>query len=53
MDIENNYKETLFQIEPENKKESKVFKNKKIMKVAKENLLKLTLDRLNGRSGEC
>jgi len=54
MDFKNEYeKELFFKIEPKNKKNSKGVKRKKIIKATKENLLRLTLDRLNGRSGEC
>ncbi|MEI8067477.1 MAG: hypothetical protein WCG91_00800 [Candidatus Shapirobacteria bacterium] len=45
--------ELVFQVEPENKKDNKVARTKKIVKVARQNLIKLSVDRLNGRTGEC
>jgi hypothetical protein len=54
MDIENKYEQELFfRIEVEDKKEKQVHKQRKVIKVAKENLTKMVLDRLEGKTGDC
>jgi hypothetical protein len=54
MDIENNYEQELvFQIEVENKKEKQSHKQKRVVKLASENLKKMVIDRLEGKTGEC
>jgi len=54
MDIENNYEQELFfQIEMEDKKEKQNHKQKKVIKAATQNLVKLVLDRLEGKTGDC
>lgn len=52
MDIENKYEqELIFQIESKNKK--KTVCQKRIIKLAEENLKRLVIDKLDGRNGEC
>lgn len=54
MDIENKYEQELvFQIELENKKEKQNHKQKRVVKLATENLKKMMIDRLQGKTGEC
>ncbi len=54
MDIENNYEQELvFQIEPKDKEEKHGYKQKKVIKLASENLKRMVIDRLNGKTGEC
>lgn len=54
MDIENKYEQELFfQIEPKNKGEGQKTKQKKVVKLASENLTKMVMDRLDGKTGEC
>ena len=54
MDIENKYEQELvFQIEVEDKKEKQSHKQKKVVKLASENLKKMVMDRLDGKTGEC
>lgn len=54
MDIQNEYEQELvFQIESEDKKEKIDDKQKRIFRVTSKNLRKLTIDKLNGKVGEC
>jgi len=54
MDIENNYEQELvFQIEPKNKEDKQTHKQKKVIKLASENMKKMVMDRLEGKTGEC
>lgn len=54
MDIQKEYEqELIFQIEVENKKEKQSHKQKKVVKMASENLKKMMIDRLTGKTGEC
>lgn len=54
MDIQKEYEqELIFQIESENNKLEKKNKKKGIIRKAGENLTKMMMDRLNGRTGDC
>lgn len=54
MDIQNEFEQELvFKIEAENKEEKHKHKQKKVFKLASENLVKLVIDRLDGKTGEC
>jgi len=54
MDIENNYEqELIFQIKVEDKEQKQNHKQKKVVKMASENLKKLVMSRLDGKTGEC
>jgi len=54
MDIENKYEQELFfQIEVENRKEKQTHKQRKVIKMAKENLTKIILDRIDRKIGDC
>ena len=54
MDIENKYEQELvFQIEVEDKTEKQNHKQKKVIKLASENLRKIMMDRLEKKTGEC
>ncbi|HPT65794.1 MAG TPA: hypothetical protein PK257_00590 [Candidatus Woesebacteria bacterium] len=52
--MESNYKQELvFQVETESKKEKQKYKQKKVIELASENLKKIMMDKLNGKTGEC
>ena len=54
MDIENNYEQELvFQIEFKNSEEKQNHKQKKVIKLASENLKKMVMSRIDGKTGEC
>jgi hypothetical protein len=54
MDIQNEYEQELvFQIETKDKKEKQIHKQKKVLKLASENLKKMVIDKLGGKTGEC
>lgn len=54
MDIQNEYEQELvFQIESDDKKEKQTKKQKRVVKLAAENLKKMVIDKLSGRTGEC
>lgn len=54
MDIQNEYEQELvFQIESDDKKEKQTKKQKRVVKLASENLKKMVIDKLSGRTGEC
>jgi len=54
MDMENNYEQELvFSIESKDKEEKRKHKQKRVFKMASENLRQLVIDRLDGRTGEC
>jgi len=45
--------ELVFQIEMEDKREKQNYKQKKVIKLASENLKKIVMDRLEKKTGEC
>lgn len=52
MDIENKYEqELIFQIELKNK--TKLINQKKIIKMARENLKKMMMSKMDGKNGDC
>ena len=54
MDIQKEIEQELFfRLEVENKKEKQSHKQKKVIKLASENLKKMVMDRLEGKTGEC
>jgi len=54
MDIENKYKqELIFKIETKDQNKKIKIKQKKVIKTAEENLTKMIIDRLDGKTGEC
>ena len=54
MDYQNEFEQELvFQVEIKNKKETRSVKQKKVVKMAEENLKKMVIDRLSDRTGEC
>lgn len=54
MDIQKEYEqELIFQIESSDNKEEKKAKRKGIIRKASENLNKMMIDRIKGRTGEC
>jgi hypothetical protein len=46
-------KELVFKIEIENQNKKQGNKRRKVVKLAEENLKKMVLDRLEGKTGEC
>ena len=54
MDIQNEYEqELIFKVESEDNKIERKNKKKGIIKKATDNLSKMMMDRLEGRTGEC
>jgi hypothetical protein len=54
MDIENKIEQELvFKIEVETQNRKQKVKKRRVIKVASENLKKMVIDRLGGKTGEC
>jgi len=54
MDIQKEFEQELvFKIEIKNQDIKQKVKRKRVVKLASENLKKMTLDRLSGKTGEC
>jgi len=54
MDIQKEFEQELvFKIEIKNQDSSQKIKKKRVIKLASENLKKMVIDRLGGKTGEC